>query len=160
MSQRELEEAAKKNDSEPPVLDKLVVACPDFEFARVAVSSYGSAVGKHRIKAEMVVLPPGKNFDPTFHAICFTSQPLFGNRQQTSNGCWAAAELPRPITHSLFRRSRNFVRPETERGSQHTSGFTPFDRLPSSDLATLASHRSLRRQSLRRRFRGCARFAL
>jgi tetratricopeptide (TPR) repeat protein len=63
MTQRELDEAAKKADEIPPVLDKLVVACPDFEFARVAVQAMIQQWAIVGIKAEMMVLPPGKSYD-------------------------------------------------------------------------------------------------
>ncbi len=63
MTQRELDEAAKKIDEIPPVLEKLIVACPDFEFARVAVQAMIQQWAIVGIKAEMMVLPPGKSFD-------------------------------------------------------------------------------------------------
>ncbi len=63
MTQRELDEAAKKIDEIPPVLEKLVVACPDFEFARVAVQAMIQQWGIVGIKAEMMILPAGKSFD-------------------------------------------------------------------------------------------------
>ena len=63
MTQRELDEAAKKIDEIPPVLDKLIVACPDFEFARVAVQAMIQQWAIVGIKAEMLILPPGKSFD-------------------------------------------------------------------------------------------------
>ncbi len=63
MTQRELDEAAKKIDEIPPVLEKLTVACPDFEFARVAVQAMIQQWAIVGIKAEMIILPPGKCFD-------------------------------------------------------------------------------------------------
>jgi tetratricopeptide (TPR) repeat protein len=63
MCQRELEEAAKKLKSEPPQLEKLMVACPDFEFARVAVQAMIQQWANVGIKAEMVVMPAGKSYD-------------------------------------------------------------------------------------------------
>ena len=63
MTQRELDEAAKKIDEPPPVLEKLIVACPDFEFARVAVQAMIQQWAIVGIKAEMMILPPGKSYD-------------------------------------------------------------------------------------------------
>jgi ABC-type transport system substrate-binding protein len=56
MTQREL-------DAIPPVLEKLRVACPDFEFARVAVQALIQQWSIVGIKAEMVILPAGKSYD-------------------------------------------------------------------------------------------------
>ena len=63
MTQRELDEAAKKIDETPPVLGTLKVACPDFEFARVAVQAMIQQWSIVGIKAEMVILPAGKSYD-------------------------------------------------------------------------------------------------
>lgn len=65
MTDQELEEAAKKKNEEPPKLEKLIVACPNYEFARVAVQALIQQWANVGIKAEMVVLPPGKSVDPS-----------------------------------------------------------------------------------------------
>lgn len=64
MTQRELDEAAKKSDTPPPKLEKLTIACPDFEFARVAVQAMIQQWSNVGIHAEMVILPAGKSYDP------------------------------------------------------------------------------------------------
>ena len=63
MTQRELDEAAKKAKGTAPQLGTLTVACPDFEFARVAVQAMIQQWVNVGIKAEMVVLPAGKCYD-------------------------------------------------------------------------------------------------
>lgn len=63
MCQRELADAAAKADEEPPIMEKLSVACPDFEFARVAVQALIQQWANVGIKAEMIVLPAGKSYD-------------------------------------------------------------------------------------------------
>lgn len=63
MTQRELDEAAKKSDTPAPKLEKLTVACPDFEFARVAVQAMIQQWAIVGIQAEMVILPAGKSYD-------------------------------------------------------------------------------------------------
>ncbi len=63
MTQRELDEVAKKTDTAPPTLEKLTIACPDFEFARVAVQAMIQQWAIVGVKAEMVILPAGKSYD-------------------------------------------------------------------------------------------------
>lgn len=59
MTQRELNEAAQKKNQPEPKLEKLLVGCPDFEFARVAVQAMIQQWMNIGITAEMVVLEPG-----------------------------------------------------------------------------------------------------
>lgn len=59
MTQRELNESAQKKNQPMPELDKLLVGCPDFEFARVAVQAMIQQWMNIGVKAEMVVLEPG-----------------------------------------------------------------------------------------------------
>jgi tetratricopeptide (TPR) repeat protein len=55
--QTEFESAAQKSGERPPTLEKLVVGCPDFEFARVAVQAIIQQWAIVGIEAEMILLP-------------------------------------------------------------------------------------------------------
>lgn len=60
MTQKELEDKARKNRDPDPELKPLLIGCPDFEFARVAVQAMIQQWTNVGIKAEMVILPSGK----------------------------------------------------------------------------------------------------
>ncbi len=63
MVKKEVAEQAEKKSVKPPEFDKLIVACPDYEFARVAVQALIQQWAIAGIPAEMVILPPGKSID-------------------------------------------------------------------------------------------------
>ncbi len=85
MAQRELEEAAKKTDSKPPVLEKLVVACPDFEFARVAVQAMIQQWANVGIKPRWSCCHLERVLIRRFHATCCTLRQHCGNQPPTLN---------------------------------------------------------------------------
>lgn len=58
IAQQELTKASG-NQRQPPVLEKLVVGCPDFELARVAVQALIQQWAIVGVPAEMLVLPDG-----------------------------------------------------------------------------------------------------
>ncbi|MCA9133538.1 MAG: hypothetical protein KDA45_10305, partial [Planctomycetales bacterium] len=62
MTQQELREQAKRTRESEPQLKKLVVGCPDFEFARVAVQAMIQQWANVGIEAEMLVLPTTDRF--------------------------------------------------------------------------------------------------
>ncbi len=62
---QELSSAAEKNGTEAPKMKKLVVGCPDFEFARVAVQAMIQQWKIVGIEAEMLVLPSDETFAHT-----------------------------------------------------------------------------------------------
>jgi tetratricopeptide (TPR) repeat protein len=65
MTKKEVSEAAQKAGQKPPELEKLLIACPDFEFARVAVQALIQQWAIVGVEAEMIVLPTGKSYDRT-----------------------------------------------------------------------------------------------
>lgn len=58
MVEQELFTAAEKKGEEAPKRKKLIVGCPDFEFARVAVQAMIQQWLKVGIQAEMLIFPP------------------------------------------------------------------------------------------------------
>jgi ABC-type transport system substrate-binding protein len=62
MVEQELRTAAEKSGEEMPKQKKLVVGCPDFEFARVAVQAMIQQWKIVGIEAEMLVLPADETF--------------------------------------------------------------------------------------------------
>ncbi len=60
MTQKELAAAAQKKGEQPPEFQPLVVGCPDFEFARVAVQAMIQQWKNVGVEAEMKILPPRK----------------------------------------------------------------------------------------------------
>lgn len=62
MAEKEMQAAAEKSGEEMPKRKKLIVGCPDFEFARVAVQAMIQQWKIVGIEAEMLVLPE----DPAF----------------------------------------------------------------------------------------------
>jgi tetratricopeptide (TPR) repeat protein len=58
MTEQELRSAAEKKKELPPARKKFIVACPDFEFARVATQAMIQQWMKVDIHAEMKILPP------------------------------------------------------------------------------------------------------
>jgi tetratricopeptide (TPR) repeat protein len=73
MTQQELREKAKKRGEPEPSLEKLVVGCPDFEFARVAVQAMIQQWMNVGIQAEMLVLPPEETFSQDCDLIYVTT---------------------------------------------------------------------------------------
>ncbi|QDV27357.1 Bacterial extracellular solute-binding protein, family 5 Middle [Aureliella helgolandensis] len=63
MAEKELDKAAEKQHKPTPERKQLVIACPDFEFARVAVQGMIQQWQNVGIAAEMLVLPPGESVD-------------------------------------------------------------------------------------------------
>ncbi len=55
MTQQELRETAKRTGQSVPTLEKLVIGCPDYEFARVAVQAMIQQWANVGIEAEMLV---------------------------------------------------------------------------------------------------------
>lgn len=60
MSTQELSTMAEKKEEPAPELEPLVVGCPDFELARVAVQAMIQQWSSVGIKAEMKILPAGR----------------------------------------------------------------------------------------------------
>ncbi|GIW97227.1 MAG: peptide ABC transporter substrate-binding protein [Pirellulaceae bacterium] len=58
MAKKELEAAAEKNDEPAPQFTPLVVGCPNYEFARVAVQALIQQWKNVGVDAEMKLLPP------------------------------------------------------------------------------------------------------
>jgi tetratricopeptide (TPR) repeat protein len=73
MTQQELREQAKKLAKPEPTLEKLVVGCPDFEFARVAVQAMIQQWLNVGIQAEMLVLSPEETFSQDCDLIYVTT---------------------------------------------------------------------------------------
>ncbi|MEZ6137312.1 MAG: ABC transporter substrate-binding protein [Pirellulaceae bacterium] len=63
MVQNELEAKAEKERETAPKMKKLIVGCPDFEFARVALQAMIQQWKIVGIEAEMLVLPPDETFE-------------------------------------------------------------------------------------------------
>jgi ABC-type transport system substrate-binding protein len=63
MTRQQLHEAADKADKIAPEMKPLIVGCPDFEFARVAVQALIQQWAIVGIEAQMLVLPTDKAFD-------------------------------------------------------------------------------------------------
>lgn len=59
--QQELTKAASKQQQPPPALETLVVGCPDFELARVAVQALIQQWAIVGVPAQMLILPDGLN---------------------------------------------------------------------------------------------------
>ena len=59
MTTQELAVMAEKRDLPEPKLEPIIVGCPDFEFARVAVQAMIQQWSNIGIKGEMLILPPG-----------------------------------------------------------------------------------------------------
>jgi ABC-type transport system substrate-binding protein len=66
MAQRELSEAAKRGREPPPEQRKLIVGCPDFEFARVAVQAMIEQWSLVGIEAELSI----RDQQPVFEQPC------------------------------------------------------------------------------------------
>ncbi|RMF40814.1 MAG: hypothetical protein D6753_10860 [Planctomycetota bacterium] len=58
MTQKEMASAALKRGEQPPKFEPLLVGCPDFEFARVAVQAMIQQWKNVGVDAEMKILPP------------------------------------------------------------------------------------------------------
>lgn len=73
MTQQELDEKAKRLNQTRPEPKPLIVGCPDFEFARVAVQAMIQQWMNVGIAAEMLVLPPGEVFSEQCDLIYVTT---------------------------------------------------------------------------------------
>lgn len=62
MTQQELRETAKRTGQNVPKLEKLIIGCPDFEFARVAVQAMIQQWANVGIEAEMMVQSMEESF--------------------------------------------------------------------------------------------------
>jgi ABC-type transport system substrate-binding protein len=65
MTEQEMRSASEKSGDPVPKRNKLVVGCPDFEFARVAVQAMIQQWAIVGIQAEMLILPPDQTLDAT-----------------------------------------------------------------------------------------------